>query len=234
MLVLLGEHLSSLVLHCRIPKSGLAHFCGVAVGVRGPCAPALFLVATELLSCVAGQGVSAAHGLQPLPASPGGVLLAVDGGQLFPSHFLLVGGGALILLTQAPPLGLGACYAGPHLGYRIWQSPTPRVGWVQLGRRASAFWTTQGTSGASVQGRGDGCGMRRPGFAISCPHHPLLGALVKSTGKPHELGRFGTLCGAVSHQPFLTQAWEMRMIVSNVQISKLKFREGIGSESHNE
>lgn len=104
----------------------------------------------------------------------------MEGGQLFPSYFLLVGGGALILLTQAPPLGLEACYAGPHLGYRVWQSPTPRVAWVQLGRRASAFWTTQGKSGAWVQGRGGVCGMRRPAFALLCYVLPLPSTVGRS------------------------------------------------------
>lgn len=57
--------------------------------------------------------------------------------------------------------------------------------------------------------------------AISCPHRPLLGALVKPTGKPHR----PALCGAsVTSEPFLTHAWEIRMTVSIIQISKLRLR----------
>ena len=65
-----------------------------------------------------------------------------------------------------------------------WAAAGPLVSWVQLGRRASASWTAQGQSAAQVQGRDQ----LLPFFAISCPHQPLLGALVKSTGKPHKLG----------------------------------------------
>lgn len=43
MLVLLGKHLTSLILNCHILKSGLAHFCGVTVGnARALCSCSIF------------------------------------------------------------------------------------------------------------------------------------------------------------------------------------------------
>lgn len=42
-LVLLGQHLTSLILHCHILKSGPAHFCGVTVGgARALCSCSIF------------------------------------------------------------------------------------------------------------------------------------------------------------------------------------------------
>lgn len=57
-----------------------------------------WLQQTELPSWVAGPWVGVGGGLEPLPASPDAVFLAVKG-QLFLSHFPLLGGGPLIVLT---------------------------------------------------------------------------------------------------------------------------------------
>lgn len=68
-----------------------------------------------------------------------------------------------------------------------------------------------------------------PFFAVSCPHHPLLGAVVNPTGKPRGLPFFGMLCGDICHLPFAAQAWEVRTL-SIVQISKLRHGEGLAQD----
>lgn len=204
--------------------AGMPSWQGGGGDARAPCSCSVLGVKhMELPFWVSGQWVSVNRGPGPLSASPGRAFLAV-GRQLLCPHR---GWWTPPPPDPGHPFGLGArLYPAPSSAWGGLAVPSPMF--CPLGRAGDRRAPGRELGAVAEGDQPSSC------FTVSCPRHPLLGALVKPTGKPRGSGPVsGCGVGCVSLTPSHTSLGGENS-VSVAQICTLRLGEETGSESRSE